>query len=121
MFEEGDEVFAEVPGVEDHIGEGDWVGYRLLDKRLGQLDFGLELTVQCAQAEMLGRDIELQGDGELSFGVGEGREDGDIGLDRRGFAGDVLRRDGVGVEGIRFSAGGVINHEDAFADRAAMV
>ena len=121
VFEERDEFFRELPGVEGLVGEGDWVGYSLLDEGFGQLEFGLELTVERAAREMIGRHVELQGDGELPLRMSEGREDGDVGLDRDGFAGDVLRRDGVGFEGVRFFAGGVINHEDALADGAAMM
>lgn len=53
-FEERDKIFGEIPGVEDHVGEGDFGGYGLFYGGFGQFDLGFELGVGRAEGEGFG-------------------------------------------------------------------
>jgi len=68
-----------------------------------------------------GCDIEFQGHAELSVRMGERGKDGDVGFYGGRFGGDVSRGHHVGLRGVWFLAGRVVNDREAIADGAAMM
>ena len=121
MFEEGDHIVTEVSRIGGHVGDGDLRGYCLLGEDFGELDFGLKLRVIGGEGELHGCDIEFQGHAELSVRVGERGKDGDVGFYGGRFGGDVSRGHHVGLQGVWFLAGRVVNDREGIADGAAMM